>query len=204
MKLILAACFLLNAGLSFAQDATLARLTGQAYIRAEGQKRYIPAKAGNAILYGDWLKTGPASIAHVVFADGSAVLVKENSRFLLSGTPGRKTVAFSVGEFLIGIKKKLLPGQSFKVRTPAAVAAVRGTLFWGKVEKDGSTQFASLKHVISVKAKGKSVILKSGQKTSVLPASAPAEPLSHDIPAEYAKTFAVEDSLQDLEKQLGQ
>ncbi len=199
MKLIVAAFILLSAAPLSAQDATLAAVMGKVSIRSEGEKRYLPAKTGDSLIYSDVVKTGPNSLAHIIFADGSAVLVKENSRLVLQGTPEKKVVSFSIGEFLVGIKRKFSTWQSFKVRTPSAVAAVRGTLFWGKVEKDGSVQFAGLGHTVSVTAKGKTVLLKAGQKTSVTPGSQPAEPQPHDIPTSYAKTFAVGDSIQGLE-----
>jgi hypothetical protein len=204
MKLIAAAFVLLSAAPLSAQDATLAAVMGKVSIHSEGENRYLPVKAGDSLLYSDAVKTGPNSLAHILFPDGSAVLVKENSRLVLQGTPRKTIVSFSIGEFLIGIKKKLAPGQSFKVRTPAAVAAVRGTLFWGKVEKNGGVQFAGLGHTVSVRAKGKTVLLKAGLKTSVSPGSPPTEPQPHDIPASYAKTFAVGDSIQGLEALLEQ
>lgn len=182
-----------------AQDATLIAVTGRVYIRAEGEKRAIPAKKGDTLIYGDSVKTGPKSVAHILFSDAAAVLVQENSRLTLQGSPDHTTVKFSIGEFLVGVKKHLTAGQSFRVKTPAAVAAVRGTLFWGKVEKDGTTTFAGLGRTISVRSKGKTVIVKSGQKTSVVFGEAPKDPQPHDIPAEYAKTFAVDGSLQGLE-----
>lgn len=199
MKLIAAAFVFLSAAPLLAQDASLAGVTGKVSIRSEGEKRYLPAKTGDSLIYSDAVKTGPNSLAHILFADGSAVLVKENSRLVLQGTPRKTIVSFSIGEFLVGIKKKFAAGQSFKVRTPSAVAAVRGTLFWGKVEKDGSAQFAGLGHTVAVAAKGKTVLLKAGLKTSIAPGSQPAEPQPHDIPPSYAKTFAVGDSIQGLE-----
>lgn len=199
MKLIAAAMVLLSCVPLRAQDAALVGAAGKVFLRSEGEKRYLPAKAGDTLIFGDSVKTGPQSLVHIVFADGSAVLVKENAFLTLKGNTDKKTVAFTIGEFLVGIKKKLSAGQAFRVRTPAAVAAVRGTLFWGKVDKNGGVEFAGLGHAVVITAKGKAVVLKAGQKTSVAVGSAPTDPQPHDIPPSYAKTFAVSDSIQGLD-----
>ena len=62
---------------------------------------------------------------------------------------------FSVGEFLIGLRRKLGKGESFRVRTPAAVAAVRGTLFWGKSDENKDTDYVSFRDTIEIRAGGK-------------------------------------------------
>lgn len=190
---------LLLAAPAAAQDATLVSARGKVHLRADGEKRWLPAKTGDTLMFGDAVRTRAKAQAHLTFQDGAAVLVRESSEFTLKGSPDRVDLAFKTGEFLIGLTKKLGAGRSFRVTTPAAVAAVRGTLFWGLVESDGKTSLAALENEVAVSAGGKTVVLKPGQKTVVAKNGSPSEPAPAGIPPEYPKNFAIDGSLQGLD-----
>ena len=179
-------------------DATLAKVAGHVTIGGGSATRY-KAKGGEPLLYGDSVRTGPGAVAQVLLKDRGAVLIHENTFFVLSGSPRRTLLDFARGEFLIGLKKKLDKGMSFKVRTPAAVAAVRGTLFWGKTDKDKTTTYAGFGHRIEVTAKGKTVAVEAGQTLTVPFGQPPSDASSHDIPLSYMERFHVNGSLQGLE-----
>lgn len=194
---------LLLAAAVCAQDATLAGVVGRVSIKAGGDDRYVAAKAGDSLLFGDTVRAGAKSSAHVVLENGPVVLVRERSTFTLQGTRRSTTVRFKAGEFLVGLKSKLAAGERFRVRTPSAIAAVRGTLFWGRINADKSTDFAALENEVAVTAAKKTVTLKPGQKTSVPFGQAPAEPAPGDLAPDYPrKTFAIDGSLQGLEELL--
>lgn len=182
-----------------AQDATLAKASGPVYIKTEGAAKFIRAKGGEGLIYGDTIKTGKGGIAHLLLKDRGAVLLREEAYMILEGTPSRTELNFGWGEFLIGLKKKLVKGETFRVRTPAAVAAVRGTLFWGLSKKDDkSSTYAGFGHTVSIWAKGKTVTLEPG-KTVVIPfGQPPADPVASTVGLEYASNFAVDGSVQDL------
>lgn len=198
MKIIL-----LLAGLLLAEDARIAKVQGTARLKPDGDSKSVRAKTGDTMIFGDSLRTGPKSIAHVVFGNGTAILVQENSSFVLQGSPQKVTANFSAGEFLIGLRQKLKRGSLFRVRTPSAVAAVRGTLFWGKINEDKSSDFAALENEISVTGAKQTVVLKPGMKTHIAKDGPPSEPVPAGIPADYpAKTFSLDGSLQGLEELL--
>jgi hypothetical protein len=198
MKIIL-----LLAGLLLAEDARIAKVQGTVRLKPDGDSKSVRAKAGDTMIFGDSLRTGAKSVAHVVFGNGTAILIQENSSFVLQGSPERLTAKFRAGEFLIGLRKKLKRGSSFRVSTPAAVAAVRGTLFWGRINADKSSDFAALENEVEIAGAKKTVVLKPWMKTSVPHGGTPAEPVKSDIDAGYpAKTFAVDGSLQGLEQLL--
>lgn len=180
-------------------DATLDKISGAVTIIAGGAKTGVRAKGGEALLYGDAVRTGPGAVAQVVLKERGAVLIHENSYFTLAGNSRRTTLDFSRGEFLIGLRKKLEKGMSFKVRTPSAVAAVRGTLFWGKSDKEKTTTYAGFGHRIEVTAKGKTVAVEAGQTLTVPFGGPPSEATAHDIPLSYTERFHVDGSLQGLE-----
>jgi len=183
-----------------AQDATLAKVSGPVSFLAEGGTRFVKAKGGEQLIYGDTIRVGKGGVAQVTLGDRGAVLLREETLLTLKGTPRRTELAVKFGEFLIGLSRKLERTQSFKVRTPAAVAAVRGTLFWGKSDKaDKTSTYAGLGHVIAVTAKGKTVVVAAGLTTTVAFGAEPTEPKPHDIPMSYWSNFAVDGGLQGLD-----
>jgi hypothetical protein len=183
-----------------ASDARLAEISGKVSIKTGGNAAY-EARKGDPIFFGDEVTTEKDALAHVVFKDGTAVLLKGGSQLTIKGRKGDAFLHFNVGEFLIGLKKRLEPGERFRVRTPAAVAAVRGTLFWGlsdPVTKDST--YACFEHRVDITAQGKTVSLDPGQKVKIPFGQAP-QPVGSaaDIPADYVNTFKVGGTLEGLE-----
>jgi hypothetical protein len=195
----LAAVLAVLATNALAQDATLAKVSGPVSIKPQGAAKYAPAKGGEELLYGDSVRVGKGGVAHLTLRDRGAVLLRESTVMTLQGSPSRTTLNFAWGEFLVGLRKKLGGGESFRVRTPAAVAAVRGTLFWGLSDKtDKSTTYAGFGHTIEVAAQGKKVLVEAGMTVKVPYGSAPATVMKHAIPVEYANNFAIDGGIQDL------
>ncbi len=191
---------LVLAGPAFAQDATLVATTGPVSILAEGGPRWLKAKGGEDLIFGDAIRVGKGGTAHIVLGDRGAVLLREESRLTLKGSARRTEPSVAFGEFLVGIRRKLTKGQSFKVRTPAAVAAVRGTLFWGKAAKeDKSTTYVGFGHEIEVTAGGKTVPVEPGKTVTIAFGSAPSEPAPSPVGLSYAEKFMIGGSLQGVE-----
>lgn len=181
-----------------AVDAVLLRVRGTVMVRVAGEKIFEKAAPGAPLLFGDQVKTMAGSMAHILFSEGPTVLIKENSSLTLEGNRQNPQVSFKLGEFLIGLKKKLGSGRTFRVKTPAAVAAVRGTLFWGLSGKDKSSTYACFGSVISIEAQGKTVELKAGQKVVIPFGKAPQETYPAGVPLSYLDTFAVDNSIDGL------
>lgn len=191
---------LLLASAALAADARLIAVHGKVLIKTGGAGAY-EAREGDPLYYNDEVKTAPDALAHVAFKDGATILLKGGSDLAIKGRRGDTFLHFNAAEFLIGLKKRLQPGEKFRVRTPAAVAAVRGTLFWGLSDpatKD--TTYACFENAIEVTAQGKTVALEPGQKLHIPFGKSPEPPASAaDIPADYVQTFAVKGSLQGLD-----
>lgn len=89
-------------------------------------------KKGEPLADGDAVATGPGATALVALADGSRIKLKETSRVVLT-LPRAKAPATSILLTLGGVFAKVTKraaGSEFRVRTPTAVAAVRGTRFF--------------------------------------------------------------------------
>lgn len=200
MTRLLAVCAALAAAVpASAADAVIAKVSGPVFVRSGAEGTEIPATGGEELLYGDSVRTGPRGIAHVLIGERTAVLVRGDSSFVLQGEPKATTLSFRIGEFLIGLREKLEKGESFRVRTPAAVAAVRGTLFWGKTDADKTTTYAGFGGGVAVTAKGKTVIVSPGLKTEVPFGGVPSDPGSSRMTLDYARNFAIDGDLQGLE-----
>lgn len=184
-----------------AQDATLVKASGPVSVLAAGAAKFAPAASGADLIYGDTVRVGKGGVAQLVLKDRGAVLLREESQMTLEGNDRNTDLRFKFGEFLIGLRQKLGKGQTFKVRTAASVAAVRGTLFWGKSDKaDKSTTYAGFGHTVAVSAKGKTVLVTPGKTVKVAFGEAPSEPAPSTVTIDYAKNFALDGDLQGLEK----
>lgn len=183
-----------------AADAVIAKLKGKVEVMADGDDDWVRAKEGGLLLYGDSVRVPKGGLAHITLGAEKAVLLRERTVFRLGGTAEETELDFQFGEFLIGLKKRLTGRQRFVVRTPAAVAAVRGTLFWGLSDrKDKSTTYAGFGGKVSVQAEGKTVEVTPGKTVVVKMGEPPADPAPSAVTLEYAGKFMVDGSLQGLE-----
>ena len=77
----------------------------------------------------------------VILSSGTAILTVDGGRFLVTGparfTPGKTRVSLDLGSWLSVLTRKA--GRRFSVKTPSAVAAVRGTDFYVGVGPAGET-----------------------------------------------------------------
>lgn len=199
MRFLPTAALVLTAASAFAADATLVKLKGTVYIRPAGAAKDLVAKGGEELLFGDAIRTARGALAQLDLDGRGAVLLGEDSAFLLQGEPARTTLRFQFGEFLIGLRRKLTKGESFRVKTPAAVAAVRGTLFWGKSDEKKTTTYAGFGHEIAVTAQGKTVVVHAGETVTVPLGEAPSAAAPSAVPVSYTDRFRVDGSLQGLE-----
>lgn len=93
------------------------------------------AKSGDRLAMGSHIQTGEASTASLKFADGSVLVLEPNSHIVLDtlSQHGNGGMVDTRVNLLQGTAKsqvkKHTPSSRFRVSTPSAVAAVRGTDF---------------------------------------------------------------------------
>lgn len=94
--------------------------------------------------------------AEVRLDSGAATLAIDGGRFLLKGparlTPRKTVFQLQLGSLLSVLQKKA--GRTFSVRTPVAVAAVRGTDFFTEITPDGELDVCICRGRIEVTGKG--------------------------------------------------
>lgn len=121
---------------------------------------------------GDIIKTADLSSADFALGGVAGVRMLEASECAIKSSD-EKMIQIEVksGNVIVNVSK--LPSDvKFQVETPTAIAAVRGTQFWGRVETKGAsavTTFAVRDGAIEVYAKSikKSFILSKGQALDI-------------------------------------
>jgi len=162
-----------------AEDEYEARLTearGDVTVFTAESPEGAPAAAGLPLAAGDRIQTGAESSAEIGFSGEHCVSLRSNSEFTMASLRrGDAQLQLAGGSLLADIRARL--GGSFRVRTPAAVAAVRGTQFGVEVASanpeethvgvfdEGEVEVAG--------ATGPPEVLKANQETMVRRGSRP-------------------------------
>lgn len=125
------AVLLLSAGLTATHAKEAARVTwlvGEATLKRAGSS--LPVRVRMDCKLGDTLVLGSASRLELRYPDNTLLRLDENSRLVLANrSAGKPEPTLVVGKAWANVKKIGQGGTGFGVRTPTAVAAVRGTVF---------------------------------------------------------------------------
>lgn len=125
------AVLLLSVGVTATQAKEAARVTwlvGEATLKRAGSS--LPVRVRMDCKLGDTLVLGAASRLELRYPDNTLLRLDENSRLVLANrSAGKPEPTLVVGKAWANVKKIGQGGTGFGVRTPTAVAAVRGTVF---------------------------------------------------------------------------
>ena len=112
---------------------------GQAAVLPEGAENAAPLKKGMPLLRGDRLLTGEGGRVEFSGKSGTVVRLEENTQVALGTGAGAETRFFvKIGRFLAKFQKAPR-GDRYRVKTPVAVASVRGTELALAVDENGAT-----------------------------------------------------------------
>lgn len=179
MKIRTLLFMLLISGFVFAQEGKVNFIIGKVQVMLPGQSTWAKAMIGQSLAMRSRVKTEKESRCEILLTDGSVIKVLESSEVELKkiGKEGdQETSIFSpFGELFFKVKKMF--SQNFKLETPVAVMAVRGTEFYvinsprgnGLWVKDGMVDFGS-------PGGGPMVSVPAGQKSTLIAGGAPAPP----------------------------
>jgi hypothetical protein len=161
-------------------DARLTRCSGKVRVYAAGREAGVRAVAGMPLEEGDRITTGDDSFAELAWESGDSVLrLNADSIFSVKGAPRSDTVfGLKLGGFLAKIRS-LVPGQSLRFETLAAVAAVRGTELGIDVPAAGGPAHVGVFEEGKVEVDGRAggiVLVGPHQETSVAPDGKPTAP----------------------------
>jgi len=174
-KVICLIGLILIAGLSYAEKTPIAMLSsvrGKVFVVREGAKEPVRAKTGELLYSGDKVKTEAGARAVVNFVSGIEIIVESNTEFTIR-TDEKSLKKQEELEMLFGeLLSKVPKGVDYRVRTPQAVAAVRGTMFGVECTGNKTVVFVVEGEVEVYNNNGK-VVCKGGEKTDVSEGAAP-------------------------------
>jgi hypothetical protein len=179
-------------GVTFAgknRTATLMSVKGQVTVRAAGATEPRPATEKMVVEEGDALRTGSGSSVIVRFDDGSMVKIGPLSttslgRLSAVGSQSQTQMNVGIGKTWARVKR-LNSDSRFTIKTPTAVAGVRGTYYSSEVEKDTTSNFDVFEGSVAVSSAQNPktpVLVGANQTTTVEQGKAPSKPAA--IPKE--------------------
>lgn len=145
---------------------------GNVRVKPEGGG-FRPLAVGDKLTGGETVLTGPRSFAGFRLADGSKLTQQDSSklsfgRLAAYGKTGMVSTELELegGRIEAGASKQVGPAGGFKVRTPVAVAGLRGTAFRLNVSEDGRIlRNEVLEGAVGVAAEGQEVLVAKAQGT---------------------------------------
>lgn len=155
MRKILCCAFgLLAAGaLCFAQAARPgAQVPTVTYLEGSATIDGVDAKIGDTVPLGAVVTTSPASLVDIEFNTRNAIRLSENTTLVFNPRNLQAGSELRQGALTLVLKRISAGagGEAFLVRTPSAVAGVRGTSFFIKVENPTSTYVCACNGVVQV------------------------------------------------------
>jgi len=155
--------------------AVMSKTEGKVLVLSSGGEKWNRGRTGDFLFEGDSIKTGRKSLAVINFISGIEIEVNENTEFTikLSERHGGKMEEMDMvlGEILSKVRK----GADYRVRTPQAVTAVRGTKF-GVRASANSTEVYVLEGTVDVFNSYGKISCNQGEKTTVGAGESPAAP----------------------------
>lgn len=105
-------------------------LQGSATAARTALPQPVALKFKDDVFQNDRIVTGDQSIVRMLLGGKAVVTVRERSSLTITEVPGKSTIDLDVGKIAVAVaREKLRPGESIEIKTPNAVAAVRGTAF---------------------------------------------------------------------------
>ena len=145
-------------------------------VKISGSAGDKAASQGDELKAGDIIITGKKAVADLVFGTSGVVRINENSRITISSIADKSNnnteMNMDNGKVFLTLSK--LKGTGFKVKTPTAVASVRGTSFTVLSDKKGA-KLSVVKGTVAVNPvkdgtviEDKTVAVETGNKTDYI------------------------------------
>jgi len=147
---------------------------GDVKIRSTGGEK--AANQGDNLAVNDVITTGKKAVADLLYGKSGVIRISENSNLIVSSIADKSnndtTMTMNNGKVLCTLAK--LKGTGFKVKTPTAVASVRGTSFTVLSDKKGA-KLSVVKGTVAVNPvkegkiiEEKSIDVEAGKKTDYI------------------------------------
>ena len=153
---------------------------GKVEVQATGGEAWEKAKPNRPVFEGDVIRTAPKSRAEITLQGGGKMRIGENSELELTAAnvkPMAKNFSANLKKGNIFVSAKAVFGEkkSVSVRTPTAVAAIRGTKYRAKAGDDES-EILVYDGKVDVNAAKNIIDERQEKRKSLAPGSAPGKP----------------------------
>src|SRR5688572_16148989 len=99
-----------------------------------------PLKFKDDVFVRDRVTTGEHAITRILLGGKVIITAREHSTLTITETPGLSTIHLTGGRIAVAVERsKMKPGERVDIRTPNAVAGVRGTVLIVEAETNLST-----------------------------------------------------------------
>lgn len=170
-------------GLTLPPTPTILSITGgTVYIMHAGSNDWVLAEAGITLQPGDKIRTTDDGNAEITFFEGSTIELFASTEIGISelSVTGKGSTIINLtqqlGKTVSRVQKLTDQESEYEIETPAAVAAVRGSVMVVTVLQDGTTIVENQGGDIRVFAQGKEVIVPVGMKVTIIPGQPPGIP----------------------------
>ncbi|HUG37715.1 MAG TPA: FecR domain-containing protein [Candidatus Limnocylindrales bacterium] len=138
--LALAACVVFLNGTAAAQAPTAAgmvtSLSGKATVARASLAQPVSLRSRDGVFGKDRISVSADSLLVMLLGGKTTVTARELSVLTISDEPRRSRVGLDLGKVAVDVNRSLVaPGETIELRTPNAVAAVRGTVFVVEVKR---------------------------------------------------------------------
>ena len=162
--------------------ATVNYYVGNVKIQRAGDTVWFYAKIATPLFAGDVIEVGGSGKLEIVFTDESVVRLGEHTKFTMEAGQDKRALKLKMGKTWSKVKK-LKDKSQLEVRTPTAVAGVRGTTFRVDVDPEENTDVGVYNGEVSVapvidKAKKKK---SEGGLREIKAPFAQVEPPMHEV-----------------------
>ncbi len=120
--------------------AAISTMKGLVMVKPVGSRKYIPAYKGQMLKNGEWLKTKDGVFVAIVFLDGSNIKIQQQTEvkitsYRMTAKDLKTNLEMSKGQAWSNVADQGAGGE-FTIKTPTAVASVKGTEFDLKFDED--------------------------------------------------------------------
>ncbi len=134
LSLLLAAVWPASASAQTTKAGVVTTLEGNVTAARTSGTQPVALKFKDDVFVNDRVVTGDRSLARLLLGGKAVVTVRERSALTITEVPGRSTIDLDSGKVAVAVAKdKMRSGEQIEVKTPNAVAAVRGTVFIAEV-----------------------------------------------------------------------
>ncbi len=177
-----------------AQDvALILKAAGQVRVKKTKPNQWQNGTRGLRLDSGDIIKTYNKSVASVMFTDDKSLLkVRDNSVLAIRGQREKKSITkrifCTLGNFWVKVQKQ---NSQLSVETPAGVAAVKGTEFYGVVDSDGNLTIIAIEGIVELINKLGQIFVEAGETGKM---SKDKEPIKYDTPPDEKQDWGEEEN----------